>query len=87
MNLDKETYLKTIIQIEGEEYTECLTTQDGSTWVHFMEAMLRQHFPAAGFSIDGDDADKILSYIEDTLEERKNSILTPNKTVNTYEYY
>ena len=65
MDLTNKTYLKTIIQIDGEEYSEALTKVDGGTWIGLLDVFLRQHLVGAGYNIPVEDIDGIMYFAEE----------------------
>ena len=75
MDLTNKTYLKTIIQIEGQEYSEALTKVDGITWVSLLDTFLRQHLLGAGFNIPVEDLDEIMDFVEEQSKDNLDRIL------------
>jgi hypothetical protein len=63
-------YLKTVISIDDEEYTEQCVQVDGLAWTDFLEVFLRQSLPGAGYRIDPERIDEIVDFVEIQSEER-----------------
>jgi hypothetical protein len=63
--------IKTVIMIEGEEYTECTTRTNDAKWTDFLFIFLN-HLRASGYDIEKEVDEEILSL----LKERERKVLT-----------